>query len=148
MPYEVPYRSARIIFADRDEYREKEEEFLNTKRAMDGLLDNLKTRLEDGIFKDNKAFFFRVAPSDAITTYIGLSHNHNPYVFSYDARTKQVSRNIPYDFFRKIGIAPYTYIFEDVIKDKYMAAQEAFFTEDIKKQLETLSKEYDDEIGL
>ena len=146
MSYSVEYRNAKIVFSDKNDWEENNIKFEKTKQVMNDLLDNLKIRLEDGVFDDDMVYFFRVAPSDHITTYIGLTNRHNPYIFSYDARNKTVSEEIPYSFFEKIGMAPYIYVFEDIIKDKNTAQQKALLEKDVLSQLKTLSNKYDERI--
>ena len=137
------YRNADIIFDDHENLLDFDKEFRLTCKILDDYLNNISKRYNEGLFKDDTTLFLRVAPSSALTIYVGISKDNNPYIFTYNAIDKIVSKDIPYYIFSRIGKEPYIYMLEDAIKAEGLGKYKVFETPSIKSQILTLVNTYD-----
>lgn len=143
MSLKISYRNVNIVFANHTDLLQEHVRFDQTCRVLDDYLDNISRRYQDGLFSTDTVLFIRVAPSNALTIYVGITKNNNPYLFVYDALEKKVSKDIPYEIFVQIGKAPYVYMLEDAIKMKNAYKYKVFETPEIKAQINNLVKQYD-----
>ena len=144
MALRVPYRNAQILFENHTDLLNNQSEFDEICTSVNTFFENLKTRFDKGLFKENQYMFLRVAPSSELTIYVGISRKHNPYLFLYNAKTKQASAEIDYDLFKKIGKSPYIYVLEDAIKAINREKFNMFTNEDMNKEFDKLAKQFDD----
>lgn len=98
----IKYRNANITFDNHTNLLLNQNDLNKLFERLDVLFDKAKFRYDKGLIQSDAIIFIRLRQTQNLSIYIGVGKSDNPYLFLYDAKTKNISKDIPYVLFKML----------------------------------------------
>ncbi len=116
----------------------------NLFSKLDTLFNTLKSRYENSNISQDVATFTRLKDSQSLSVYVGIGNDNNPYLFTYNSKTKVLSNNLPYDVFKILDKDVIMGDLEDRIRHIDNPKYNAVIVPPLERELKKMAQYFDE----
>ena len=98
----IKYKNANISFDNHTDLLINRDELEKLFNRLDVLFDKVTLRYNNLNILNDSIVFVRLRQTDNLSVYVGVGKSDNPYLFLYNASTKMISKDIPYESFKML----------------------------------------------